>query len=81
MTVSLLLWVGCIGVAILALGALNWRALEHMRRANQADSLHRAERLRVLSSYAKVRDGRCYDPKRYPETVYAQERPRRQRRR
>jgi hypothetical protein len=77
MTVSLLLWVSCVGIVILTLAALNWRALEHIRRANQADHLHQEERLRVLSIYAKIRDGRCYDPKRYPETVYAQDHPQR----
>jgi hypothetical protein len=81
MTVSLLLWVSCVGVVILGLALLNWHAMEHIRRANQADHLHRAERLRVLSTYARIRDGRCYDPQRYPESIYTQEHSRRHRRR
>jgi len=38
-----------------------------------AESLHLAERFRVLSRYAKLRDGRLYDPLRYPESTYSSE--------
>lgn len=80
MTVSLLLWLSCVVITIVGIAALNWQAAQRMRRAHQADHLHRAERSRVLSIYARIRDGRSYDPQRYPETVYTPERPERWRR-
>lgn len=80
MTVSLLLWLSCIVVTIGCIAALNWLAARRVRRAMQADHLHREERSRVLSIYARVRDGRCYHPQRFPESVYAAERPQRGRR-
>ncbi len=77
MTISLLCWLCCFALAIAGLAALNWQALRRVRRAVRAEELHLAERWRVLSNYARLRDGRAYHPKRYPEAVYTPERRRR----
>lgn len=77
MTLSLLFWLGTIVLALLGIGILNWRTVRRLRRASHAEEMHLAERWRVLTSYARLRDGRVYHPKRYPESAYAPERGRR----
>jgi hypothetical protein len=71
MSPSLILWFGCSGLVLVGILFLNWRSLRRIQHATQAESLHLAERFRVLSHYAKLRDGRAYDPIRYPESTYS----------
>jgi hypothetical protein len=80
MSHSLLLWLGCSGLMLIGILFLNWRSLRRIQHASDAESLHLAERFRVLSHYAKLRDGRSYDPIRYPESVYSFEQSSQQRR-
>ncbi|HEY8601813.1 MAG TPA: hypothetical protein VIL85_25525 [Thermomicrobiales bacterium] len=73
MSHSLVLWFGCSAVVLVGILFLNWRSLRRIQHATDAESLHLAERFRVLSHYAKLRDGRSYDPARYPEANYPSE--------
>jgi hypothetical protein len=57
-------------LALVVVVVLNARALWRLRRVEQARVLHLAESRRVLARYARLRDGRCYHPQRFPDTVY-----------
>ncbi|MGN6361962.1 MAG: hypothetical protein ACTHMJ_20675 [Thermomicrobiales bacterium] len=57
-------------LALLVVLALNGAVIWRLRRFEQARVLHLAERRRVLTRYARMRDGRCYHPRRFPESVY-----------
>ncbi len=74
MSLSIVVWLGCVCLALAAIFFLNWYSLRRIQRATDAESLHLAERSRVLSHYTKLRDGRAYHPTRYPETTYHAER-------
>lgn len=71
MSPSLILWLGCSGLVLVSILFLNWRSLRRIQHATQAESLHLAERFRMLSHYSHLRDGRVYDPIRYPESIYS----------
>lgn len=71
MSASLVFWLGCSGLMLGGILFLNWRSLRRIKHATDAESLHLSERFRVLSHYAKLRDGRAYDPVRYPEATYS----------
>ena len=60
-------------LALLVVTVLGGIQLRRYRRIEQARVLHLAESRRVLRWYARIRDGRCYDPQRYPETIYQPE--------
>ena len=57
-------------LALLAVIVLNGVVLWRLRRVERARILHLAESRRVLTRYARMRDGRCYHPRRFPESVY-----------
>ena len=57
-------------LALLAVIMLNGVVLWRLRRVERARILHLAESRRVLTHYARMRDGRCYHPRRFPESVY-----------
>ena len=59
-------WLLALLVVIVLNGVVLWR----LRRVERARVLHLAESQRVLARYARIRDGRCYHPQRYPETIY-----------
>ena len=73
MSLSIILWISWASLALVAISLLSWYSLRHIQRATHADALSRAEQHRVLRIYAKLRDGRVYDPRRYPETIYSRE--------
>ena len=73
MSLSLILWLGGSGLTFVGIFILNWHSFRRIRHVTDAESLHLAERFRVLSRYAKLRDGRLYDPLRYPESTYSSE--------
>jgi len=69
MSHSLVPWLACSGLALVGIFFLIWRSLRCIQHATDAEALHLAERFRVLSHYAQLRDGRSYDPLRYPEAT------------
>jgi hypothetical protein len=60
-------------LALLAVVVLDGVVLWRLRRVERARVLHLAESRRVLARYARIHDGRCYHPRRFPESVYQPE--------
>lgn len=67
MSLSFILWLVGLCLALIVIAFLNWYSLRHIQRATDAELSYRVERRRVLANYTTMRFRRIDD------TQYLQE--------